>query len=1396
MKGIYHSIEKLLANKKRFRIAAAVFVPLCLAVVGVTLMLSAAPARAESLVSVSYSQPAATPAMTAYNFTSYINSTSWLKRMQQFSYTYRVNNEPGCWPIPGSTNSSPSPKGWTNPSIYTIYWPIFRIEQYNGSSSSATSLGREWAMLCATENAPAPDIGDNQQYEATRNHKPSALAYTLMSADFGRFSFDQFMRFFGLDDDRTVTSTGITIQNVAAANKPGQYGTSGYTSSGVTVPYRDMERLVLMHYVIWFFEYRDKYPGNANLAIPVSDAAVAGNFGISGSRLGDLIMGTTVAGTPNSHVYYIRNSMNFPTYGTTFRRSFQQVVLMINDMLAQYNTGNPAAGKTTSLTMNYDPSTNILTFDHDGFVPYFPSNTKTNQRYYTTIDWDTAATGVTVTVNGTPVARGTRVWKEDVIKITKSTPGNVTMQLTDWQRYLKHNSLRGDTVKNVTHTTYQHLILGYAEFVNLRAEFVISGSVQPTSTILQVNKSTTGDGRPTSWSFNFGLYDSNANGDMLTKIGSDITANNLNPSQAFPSIPISTAGMHHYLVKETSTNGSGWQVSNVAYLVEVDVRDNGAGQLYVYGTRQVRTITNGVWNTTTGVRTGGTWGSWGNYSASSIAFSNAYSPTSITTQLQVNKTTSATGGFSRPASWSFTFGLYASDEYGNQGSKIGSDITANNGSPSPSFPIITYYTSGTYFYLVKETSSSGNGWGVSNVTYYVEVEIKDTNGTLSVDSRWYRTITNGVWNGAGTLTGGTWGSWYSYSASSFTFNNTFTPNNTTTQFGVLKNVSAAAGGSVPANWSFSFTLRSSDFNGSSGTLLETITINQGTAGRTLNFAARTLSTTGYHYFLIEEAAPATGWTPQTQPYLVRVNVRQNAATGHLEVFEKHYKQYNNGWNDPWIQITGSMTNIETAAFDNQYQPGSADTQFGVTKTATAASGAVPSSWSFDFTLYPSDAGGNEAGGAIGTATVNQGTPGFTSAIGGAQALTPGDNYFLIKETPVTGWTAAATAYFIKVNVGTNTTTGDYEVKSKQYQTYSNGSWSGTWLDCPGALASTYNAPFANEFKAPDPTDVELRVNKELAGTGIPAAWSFDFAIYHSDEFIAQDGLIETITIDNSSSFDNVNNRYWKLFAAIPLATAGDHYFLIKETNANTGGWAQTSRLEYHVKVTVAPNSTTGDLEVTAIGWMYKMSGGWPVPPDYAPYNAPDTNIRFINTFTPASTTLQAEKTTSGSGKPSAWEFDIAIFKSDSDGGSLVLLETKQVSDGSPTASFSTGSLNTAGPHYFVIKETSADEDGWKVSAREFLVKFTVGGTSALTVTDTEVFYRDPPETGWTAFPGYPEANITFDNCYEAGYILPEVGGIGTAPFRTGALILSCLLLFLAGAFIYHCLRKRRLSLME
>ena len=162
-----------------------------------------------------------------------------------------------------------------------------------------------------------------------------------------------------------------------------------------------------------------------------------------------------------------------------------------------------------------------------------------------------------------------------------------------------------------TNTSYQRMVRFHANQRYVSGSATFTTTPPSTSTVLTANKTTTGAGAPTSWSFNFALYNSDSGGNQGSLIANG-TATNASPQVTFPAINYTAAGTYYYLIRETSTNSGGWTVDSREYLVRVTV-ENVSGAL---------TVTKREFAYRTLPST--TWGSFSDYANTSVSFVNTY----------------------------------------------------------------------------------------------------------------------------------------------------------------------------------------------------------------------------------------------------------------------------------------------------------------------------------------------------------------------------------------------------------------------------------------------------------------------------------------------------------------------------------------------------------------------------------------------------------------------------------------------------------------------------------------------------------------------------------------------------------------------------------------------------
>ncbi|MDR0883390.1 MAG: LPXTG cell wall anchor domain-containing protein [Oscillospiraceae bacterium] len=428
--------------------------------------------------------------------------------------------------------------------LYRDFNNVFRLE-------TQSEPYVEIPALCAVETADTPVIDDAHTWLSDRNGTESALAYALATLEFGGLDMNDLVRFLALP----------------------------------SAPASDLERSYLIQFVLWMYEFHYQYNFAPSMLPPANlgtgtDEPWGTTYGIPGTHLSQLIRGTKPNGKGLT-----RN----------FSPEFIQAVKMINEMMVQYKTG-----KTTSLDMTYTastPTTGLLTFDHDGFVPHNASG----EQYDARLSW-TAASGLSVKVNSTNYttspAGGVPVKKTDTIEVTHTGAFNTVFTLEDNGKYLKAQSILGDLTKNTTNVTHQNCIIGHAEFVTLKntlnlsgfeenIEFVNTYTAQETSLVLKAKKTTTGADM-TAGQFSFELWRSDASGAQLEKLQTKQNASAGNESDVtFDALLFDAVGTYYFLVNEVGTPQPGWVLSTAQYLFKAVVTSVG-DQLQVtvtYGSR-------------------------------------------------------------------------------------------------------------------------------------------------------------------------------------------------------------------------------------------------------------------------------------------------------------------------------------------------------------------------------------------------------------------------------------------------------------------------------------------------------------------------------------------------------------------------------------------------------------------------------------------------------------------------------------------------------------------------------------------------------------------------------------------------------------------------------------------
>jgi pilin isopeptide linkage protein len=428
------------------------------------------------------------------------------------------------------------------------------------------------------------------------------------------------------------------------------------------------------------------------------------------------------------------------------------------------------------------------------------------------------------------------------------------------------------------------------------------------------------------------------------------------------------------------------------------------------------------------------------------------------------------GSSNAPSEWQFEFALYNSTALGIEGTQIGTTKTATNGSSTVAFDKIDYTETGEHFYLIKETSTDANGWKVDSKQYLVRVVVtKNQSGQFAV-TRTFQTKVgpNGLWTPANAADGTA----YDETTTNIIFNNTYSPEPTSTEFKVTKNVNDAG---ERWNWLFNFGLYQSSPEGAKGAQIGQLKTATKSAP-IVTFDDIDFTTAGTYYYLIEEATvDGSGWTVDKTQYLITVVVED--LSGVLAVISRTVQSRPNA-NGSWG--TGTPYSDSMITFNNTYKALGAWFPALTKSVETGGSAILPNGWEFDFGLYEysfkTGADGNTVG-VVGE-QLDEITIRGTSAklIEGALFKSvlleeEGEFFFLIKEmnSDRDGWYTDKTEYIVRLVVVDN---GKGILEKTCYLWYKNANQdAGGWVIFDGETAIF---SFKNIF---NPT-ISVEVNKD------------------------------------------------------------------------------------------------------------------------------------------------------------------------------------------------------------------------------------------------------------------------------------------------------------------------------
>ena len=357
-----------------------------------------------------------------------------------------------------------------------------------------------------------------------------------------------------------------------------------------------------------------------------------------------------------------------------------------------------------------------------------------------------------------------------------------------------------------------------------------------TGVFLTKNFEVPGGLTPSDKTFEFSIAEVDADGSIVEggykNTGSaDYAAGDASEAVDLGTITYTEPGTHYYKVTETTADGGGWaKAENSDFIVQVDVTDNGKGQL-------VAAVTD----------------------TGSIA--NGYSVAPAASDPPVYKT--VTGNPSKDATFSFTLTPESAAYPMPEGSENGVKTTSITGSGSSEFGSITFAAPGTYTYTVAEVKDDAGGYEYATNVHTLTYTVTDNgDGTLAVS----RSI-DGEENAADNAVSFT----NKYSASG-------TVDTDAEGSAFLTKAYSVADGLAPADRTFEFSIAEVDADGSivEGGYRNTGSADYaaGDASEAVDLGTITYTEPGtYYYKVTETTADGGGWTKSGDGYTVTVTVK-------------------------------------------------------------------------------------------------------------------------------------------------------------------------------------------------------------------------------------------------------------------------------------------------------------------------------------------------------------------------------------------------------------------------------------------------------------------------------------------------------------------------------------------
>lgn len=639
----------------------------------------------------------------------------------------------------------------------------------------------------------------------------------------------------------------------------------------------------------------------------------------------------------------------------------------------------------------------------------------------------------------------------------------------------------------------------------------------------------------------------------------------------------------------------------------------------------------------------------------------------------------------------FSFELFESNAAGDEVKSLKTSTNTSAGASSNvEFGSFEYTSVGNYYYLVKETSTSGNGWTVDTTEYLIKVAVTASEGKL-VPAITYAAKGENGFPAEGT--------WTSYSDQKLpTFNNTYIPQSTTADLAVSKKLT---GRDLKANeFEFVAKLVKGDPSKVTGLIDSKIAANNTsvTDGGTVSFDTLTFSAADTYVFEISETAESLGGiTYDTIVFYARVVVAVSGS-GDFSATVTYHKSFT---------APSTFGEEVVATFNNDYKSTDAEAAFAADKSLD---GRTLTDKEFEFVAKLMDNNVNNVVGLTnGEITAKNATDGSVNFDKLFFQKAGTYSFKITEKVPASvapGITYSNAVFWAVVTVTDN----GVGAKSATVAYYADNNGQ---LGNP--LSAGSKPAFENKYDSSD-ISAALAATKDLTGRTL-AADEFSFVA----ELTA--GVAANITgLDSSNKITAKNAADGSVaFGSLTFKKVGSYTFKISEVvPSNTNGVTYSTAIFWAV-VTVADNYN--GTKSVAISYR-EDNGGQPG----SPLGAQELPT-FVNSYASSDATASFKATKKLTGRTlTANEFDFVAELTDNDAKNVVGLTSgkitaKNLADGS--VNFGNLTFKETGTYTFKISEVDPSvTNGVTYSTAIFWTKVTVTDNGDGTKSAAVTYHKD------------------------------------------------------------------------